>query len=256
MNIYQRELKKLIVLHDRVQKEVVRGTRMWEGEVTGLRRGWRVILGSVAGEGFSWWLRGWQCFAAASVIQPSRQSVDLFFPVVFTFERGFPPSPSLSLSHFPRKLWIRCTFGPKRVKWFLDDRVKVKSAVKMLFSFFEQYCFLFIHFKKNKRSWNSVPTFFFIQSSTLMKSCISAYILHLFRHTYKWRSWISVGSFLTVSNAHNASTGGWWVTRLLITAFHEGGNEIKSCPFTSRGRAAWCTAGRVRRWQPTAECSS
>lgn len=54
MNIYQRELKKLIVLHDRVQKEVVRGTRMWEGEVTGLRRGWRVILGSVAGEGFSW----------------------------------------------------------------------------------------------------------------------------------------------------------------------------------------------------------
>lgn len=31
MNIYQRELKKLIVLHDRVQKEVVRGTRMWEG---------------------------------------------------------------------------------------------------------------------------------------------------------------------------------------------------------------------------------
>lgn len=165
MNIYQRELKKLIVLHDRVQKEAVRGTRMWEGEVTGLRRGWRVILGSVAGEGFSWWLRGWQCFAAASVIQPSRQSVDIFFPVVFTFERGFPPSPSLSLSHFPRKLWIRCTFGPKRVKWFLDDRVKVKSAVKMLFSFFEQYCFLFIHFKKNKRSWNSVQTFFLFKAA-------------------------------------------------------------------------------------------
>lgn len=47
MNIYQREPKKLIVLHDRVQKEVVRGTRMWEGEVTGLRRGWRVVGGGV-----------------------------------------------------------------------------------------------------------------------------------------------------------------------------------------------------------------
>lgn len=34
MNIYQRELKKLIVLHDRVLEEVVCGTRMWRGDWT------------------------------------------------------------------------------------------------------------------------------------------------------------------------------------------------------------------------------
>lgn len=31
MNIYQRELKKLIALHECVEEEVVCGTRMWRG---------------------------------------------------------------------------------------------------------------------------------------------------------------------------------------------------------------------------------
>lgn len=182
MNIYQWELKKLIVLHDHVQEEAVCGTRIWRGDWT--ETGVEIGVGGVASQGFSCWLTGWQCFAAVSDSTLDNLQLHLLFQVVFTFERLFSP-PSFSRS--PLKLWNCCTFGLiGNDFWMIES--KIQSVVKLFFSPLWPIFFPFIHFKQNKISANgkfsallSRPTLHFLYSKQHVdgESLISVHLTSL-----------------------------------------------------------------------------
>lgn len=98
MNIYQRELKKLIVLHDRVQEEAVCGTRTWRGDWT--ETGVEIVWGVLQAKVFHVDSQDGNALQR-SVIQRSTICRCIYFSKVCFLSKGFFP-PSFSRS--PLKL--------------------------------------------------------------------------------------------------------------------------------------------------------